>query len=240
MCVCGTLQGTLNCARRERNKWLCTATCTREGRERSRGRKRGRIEPCGREERTERGGADQSLVPRDRRMHNGYMHVLPNPFFHMCVRVPVCVCACPVGVCTGFATIRLVRCGSQQANKQIDWQRGRMPDPTPQHSSDPGQARASSPAAWRGRVQLVSSFLLHSTAGRGMPSPRAWGRGRGSGAQSSCKQRATKSKSLKQFRRKSSKIVLHELRRQPETATEAVTEAETEIEQQKQQTEKKQ
>lgn len=160
----------------------------------------------------------------------------------VCVSQCVCVCACPVGVGTGFATIRLVRCGSQQANKQIDWQRGRMPDPTPEHSSDPGQARASSPAAWRGRVQLVSSFLLHSTAGRGMPRPRAGGRGRGSGAQSSCKQRATKSKSLKQFRRKSSKIVLHELRRQPETETETVTatEAETEIEQQKQQTEKKQ
>lgn len=170
-------------------------------------------------------------------MHNGYMHVLPNPFFHMCVRVLVCVCVSswsrdgirddspgPLRVSTGEQTNRLAKGADAR------------PDP----STTPTQARASSPAAWRGRVQLVSSFLLHSTAGRGMPSPRAWGRSRGSGAQSSCKQRATKSKSLKQFRRKSSKIVLHELRRQPETETAIATEAETEIEQQKQKTEKKQ
>lgn len=155
----------------------------------------------------------------------------------MCACPSVCVCVCvsswsrdgirddspgPLRVSTGEQTNRLAKGADAK------------PDP----STAPTQARASSPAAWRGRVQLVSSFLLHSTAGRGMPRAWAGGRSRGSGAQSSCKQRATKSKSLKQFRRKSSKIVLHELRRQPETET--ATEAETEIEQQKQQTEKKQ
>lgn len=178
------------------------------------------------------------MVPRDRRMHNGYMHVLPNPFFHMCMRVPVCVC-----VRVQLESVRDSRRFAWSAaglNRRTNKSTGKGGgcQTRSQHSSDPGQARASSPAAWRGRVQLVSSFLLHSTAGRGIPRPRAGGRSRGSGPQSSCKQRATKSKSLKQFRRKSSKIVLHELRRQPETET--ATEAETEIEQQKQQTEKKQ
>lgn len=160
-CVCGTLQGTLNCARRERNKWLCTATCTREGRER-RKRRRGRENRRENgEERREQRGEEQTKAWCQ---GTGECTTVTCTYFLILFSTCVCVSQC-VCVRVQLESVRDSRRFAWSAaglNRRTNKSTGKGDgcQTRPQHDSDAGQGILSGGLARSSaaRVQLPASL----------------------------------------------------------------------------------